>query len=283
MNGRAVARVLAIWGLTIFSAISVATATSSARAADGASVATGNADELRKALEVERQRVLLTDEERDLNRETIAALEKRLHDAEAKLRDRKVALDEAHEVSRQGLANQSQHEKLGGPPPTPQTTGQDVARESEIAETALGLSITDRQRLQLALAGLGFDPGGADGVFGPRSRQAIKAWQKARDLEQSGFLDGMQRQTLQREAAPTLARYDVEQKKIAEQKKIEEARLRAMPPPQPPLQQETPPPPRVMVFRSPSFPPTLRPPPPGARPVFWPPVFVPAHRRYHRY
>ena len=39
---------------------------------------------------------------------------------------------------------------------------------------------TDRQRLQLALTSLGFDTRGTDGFFGPRSREMIAAWQKAR-------------------------------------------------------------------------------------------------------
>ena len=46
----------------------------------------GEVDELRKALEAERKRTLLTSEERDLNRETIATLEKNLRAAEARQR-----------------------------------------------------------------------------------------------------------------------------------------------------------------------------------------------------
>src|SRR5689334_7626682 len=49
------------------------------------------------------------------------------------------------------------------------------------AESALKLSLTDRQRLQVALTSLGFDTQGADGTFGPRSREMILGWQKARN------------------------------------------------------------------------------------------------------
>ncbi len=54
-------------------------------------------------------------------------------------------------------------------------------KAAEAAETALKLSQPDRQRLQVALTSLGFDTQGADGVFGPRSRDMILAWQKARN------------------------------------------------------------------------------------------------------
>ena len=46
---------------------------------------------------------------------------------------------------------------------------------------AASLLEADRQRLQVALTSLGFDTRGNDGVFGPRSREMIAAWQKARN------------------------------------------------------------------------------------------------------
>ena len=47
----------------------------------------------------------------------------------------------------------------------------------ETAEAALGLQQADRRLIQAGLASLGFDPGPADGVFGERTRLALKAWQ----------------------------------------------------------------------------------------------------------
>ena len=44
-------------------------------------------------------------------------------------------------------------------------------------EDALGLDRDSRRRIQSALAARGFDPGAPDGVFGPRTRAAIRAWQ----------------------------------------------------------------------------------------------------------
>ena len=51
------------------------------------------------------------------------------------------------------------------------------------------LDRSERQRIQTNLAAAGFDPGPADGVFGPRTRAAIRAWQEARGLEATGQLD----------------------------------------------------------------------------------------------
>ena len=42
----------------------------------------------------------------------------------------------------------------------------------------------------------GFDPGGADGLFGPRTRAAIRSWQSARGARSTGYLDGSQVEAL---------------------------------------------------------------------------------------
>lgn len=87
---------------------------------------------------------------------------------------------------------------------------------AEAAETALRLGHSDRQRLQVALTSLGFATGGSDGVFGARSREMIAAWQKKTGQAATGYLTHDQQVTLMREAAPALARYDEEQKKLAQ-------------------------------------------------------------------
>jgi serine/threonine protein kinase len=86
-------------------------------------------------------------------------------------------------------------------------------KAAEAAETALKLSQQDRQRLQVALTSLGFDTQGVDGIFGPRSRDMILAWQKARNQPATGFVTAAQQQALLGEAAPALAKYDDELKK----------------------------------------------------------------------
>ena len=56
--------------------------------------------------------------------------------------------------------------------------------EAETVERRLRLEPADRQRLQVALISLGFGTRGDDGVFGPRSREMIAHWQKARNRRQ---------------------------------------------------------------------------------------------------
>src|SRR5258708_1637088 len=89
-------------------------------------------------------------------------------------------------------------------------------KAAEAAETALRLAPADRQRIQVALTSLGFDTHGADGVFGPRSREMITDWQRARNQPATGFLIAAQQQALLSEAAPALAKYDDDQKKAEE-------------------------------------------------------------------
>ena len=50
------------------------------------------------------------------------------------------------------------------------------------------MSREQRIQVQQGLAALGFDPGPADGLFGPKTRAAIWDWQNAKGLEATGFL-----------------------------------------------------------------------------------------------
>ena len=56
--------------------------------------------------------------------------------------------------------------------------------------TAQDVPMSREQRIQVqqGLAALGFDPGPADGLFGPKTRAAIWNWQNAKGLEATGFL-----------------------------------------------------------------------------------------------
>jgi Putative peptidoglycan binding domain len=104
----------------------------------------------------------------------------------------------------------------------------DARKAGELAENGLRLTVADRQRLQVALTSLGFDTRGYDGAFGPRTRDMIANWQKARNLPPTGFLTASQRQALLREAAAALTKYDDEQKKFEDdRRKADEARRRA--------------------------------------------------------
>ena len=55
-------------------------------------------------------------------------------------------------------------------------------------EDALSLTRDQRRRIQACLKAQEFDPGVVDGIFGPRTRTAIQAWQAANGRAESGYL-----------------------------------------------------------------------------------------------
>ena len=59
-----------------------------------------------------------------------------------------------------------------------------------VVEEGLGLDRAARRQVQEGLQAAGFDPGGADGMFGPRTRSAIRSWQTSRGARTTGYLDG---------------------------------------------------------------------------------------------
>jgi len=59
-------------------------------------------------------------------------------------------------------------------------------------EDALGLDRPARREVQIRLDLAGHDPGTPDGVFGPRTRSAIRDWQQDRNLPASGYIDNRQ-------------------------------------------------------------------------------------------
>ena len=65
-----------------------------------------------------------------------------------------------------------------------------------VVEEDLRLNRATRRQIQFGLRSAGFDPGGADGLFGPRTRAAIRNWQSARGARSSGYLDGPQVEAL---------------------------------------------------------------------------------------
>ena len=52
----------------------------------------------------------------------------------------------------------------------------------------VALSLSARQQAQRDLTKLGFDTGGADGIIGPNSRKALRAWQVSRGLPADAYL-----------------------------------------------------------------------------------------------
>ena len=60
----------------------------------------------------------------------------------------------------------------------------------QVIEEGLNLDRPPRRQIQQGLRAEGFDPGAADGVFGPRTRAAIRSWQSSRGTGSTGYLDG---------------------------------------------------------------------------------------------
>ena len=69
----------------------------------------------------------------------------------------------------------------------------------QAAERALGLNREARRLIQRGLQARGFDPGPADGLFGPRTRTAIERWQAAGGGTPTGYLDGPAARVLREE------------------------------------------------------------------------------------
>ena len=176
------------------------------------------AEEARRKVEAEMA-ALKAAEEEARHKVAIEAEAKRLADeALARAQAERAAADAAARQKADAEAKQKAEADA-------KTGGEAAARKNaEAAETALRLSTVDRQRLQVALTALGFDTGGSDGSFGPRTRQMVAKWQKSRRDPDTGFLTAMQQQALLRDAQPAVAKFDDDQRKQEEEakKKAEE-------------------------------------------------------------
>ena len=80
-----------------------------------------------------------------------------------------------------------------------------AAQDPSAVEAALGLDRPTRRLIQQGLRNEGFDAGTPDGLFGPRTRAAIRAWQAAREQAETGYLDGAQAAALRAAASPPAA------------------------------------------------------------------------------
>ena len=86
------------------------------------------------------------------------------------------------------------------------------------AERSLNLSDTRIRQVQQWLRATGHEPGSVDGVMGPRTRQALREWQRAEGFEVSGYLDRAQLDRLAGEGEAALVeqrRREEEQRRVA--------------------------------------------------------------------
>ena len=79
---------------------------------------------------------------------------------------------------------------------TPGATGRQPLQNPAAEEAALALDRPTRRLLQQGLRNEGFDPGMPDGLFGPRSRAAIRDWQQARGASPTGYLNSAEAELL---------------------------------------------------------------------------------------
>ena len=89
---------------------------------------------------------------------------------------------------------------IGAPPYAPA-----FAQDASAVETSLALDRPTRRLIQQGLSNEGFDPGAPDGLFGPRTRDAIRRWQEAQGLPATSYLDHDQVERLRAASAPTPA------------------------------------------------------------------------------
>ena len=69
-------------------------------------------------------------------------------------------------------------------------------------EASLALDRSTRRLIQHELRNEGFDPGTPDGLFGPRTRAAIREWQQSRGASPTGYLTSADLELLRAAPAP---------------------------------------------------------------------------------
>ena len=80
-----------------------------------------------------------------------------------------------------------------------------AAQDPSAVEAALGLDRPTRRLIQQGLRNEDFDAGEPDGLFGRRTRGAIRPWQEARGVLATGYLDGEQAELLRAAGGPPLS------------------------------------------------------------------------------
>lgn len=97
--------------------------------------------------------------------------------------------------------------RLGGtvtPPapatPAPAPVPTPPATSPSVVEAALGLSREQRRQVQVQLGALGHDAGVADGLWGRKTRDAIRSWQTANNATATGYVTERQVRQLREQA-----------------------------------------------------------------------------------
>lgn len=96
----------------------------------------------------------------------------------------------------------------------------DPLAEAEAVESALNLTRAARQQIQRDLTILDYNTRGIDGIFGPGTRGAIRAWQEASGQEATGFLTDRQIGRLREAAAQRAAELEDEARRQREAQEL---------------------------------------------------------------
>ena len=80
-----------------------------------------------------------------------------------------------------------------------------AGQDPQAVEASLGFERPARRLIQRGLRNEGFDPGSPDGLFGPRTRAAIRGWQEARGEAGTAYLDAVQAELLHGMGSPAAA------------------------------------------------------------------------------
>ena len=83
-----------------------------------------------------------------------------------------------------------------------ESPGAAAPQDASYVEASLALDRSTRRLIQQRLRNEGFDPGTPDGLFGPRTRAAIREWQQSRGASPTGYLNGAEAELLRTASAP---------------------------------------------------------------------------------
>lgn len=86
----------------------------------------------------------------------------------------------------------------------------DAVNADEAKEATLSLNRAARRQVQRNLSLLGHDPRGIDGIFGPATRSALRAWQAANGYDATGYLDAPQLRQMTEAADARAAQLEAE-------------------------------------------------------------------------
>jgi len=93
----------------------------------------------------------------------------------------------------------------------------DPIRLAEITEDGLNLTRNERRAIQRNLTLLDFDTRGIDGIFGPRSRAAIRNWQQDNGFAQTSFLTTAQINRIDAQARRRTTEIEAEEEREREE------------------------------------------------------------------